>query len=66
MFVELKLRDDAPTELTRPLARQDFVNLGISSVNFEDRTQLQKRKMGKRASLARQLAGLPESAPQGL
>jgi hypothetical protein len=47
MFVELKLRDDAPTELMRPLARQDFVNLGISFVNFEDFTQLQSARWGK-------------------
>jgi hypothetical protein len=30
VFAELKLRDDAPTELMRPLACQDFVILGIS------------------------------------
>jgi len=50
----------------RPLARQDFVNFwGISSVNFEDRL-FTTYKMGKKASLVRQLAGLPASAPRGL
>jgi len=35
-------------------------------MNFEDYIRNNKLKMGKKESLARQLAGLPESAPQGL
>ena len=49
----------------RPLACPRFRALGNFFVNFDVRI-ITTRKMGKKEALARQLSGLPESAPQGL